>query len=251
MATLFIGQNKVFLPETESTNSYAINLLKNVKCFEGTVVYTHHQTAGRGQRGNSWQSEPSMNSTLSIIIKPDFLSAKNSFLLSKITALAVYDVLAVLIGHSQFDIKIKWPNDILVNKKKISGILIENQYQDEKLKWSVIGIGLNVNQTKFNEINASSLALITEKTNNPDEVNELIYKYFEKWYLILKQGRMEEVNIAYLNRLYGYNQLCKFSEKGQVFEATIKNVNELGLLELEINDGSIIHYDIKQLSFII
>src|ERR1043165_9220886 len=151
MSTLFIGQNKVFLPETHSTNSYAIELLKNVNAIEGTVVYTHKQTQGKGQRGNSWIAEPQRNTTLSLILRPVFLNSKNTFYLSKITALALHDLLTEILDVGQFDIKIKWPNDILVNSKKIAGVLIENSILNEHLQWSVIGIGINVNQDNFGE----------------------------------------------------------------------------------------------------
>lgn len=128
METLFIGKNLLFLHEVESTNTYAMNLLRNVNAIEGTVVYTDNQTHGKGQRGANWGSEIAQNITASIIIKPHFLNIDNAFYLSKISALAVYDVLTELLPNSHNGIKIKWPNDILVNQQKISGILIENNF---------------------------------------------------------------------------------------------------------------------------
>jgi BirA family biotin operon repressor/biotin-[acetyl-CoA-carboxylase] ligase len=89
MGTLFIGKNTLFLLEVESTNTYAMNMLRNVNAIEGTVVYTDNQTKGKGQRGASWNSETASNITASVILKPQFLSVENSFYLSKISALAV------------------------------------------------------------------------------------------------------------------------------------------------------------------
>src|SRR5687768_17275673 len=121
METLFIGKNLLFLHEVESTNTYAMNLLRNVNPIEGTVVYTDHQTMGKGQRGAVWTSKTGQNITASIILKP-LLTQNNTFYLSKISALAVYDVLTDILPIGQYDIKIKWPNDILVNRRKIAGI---------------------------------------------------------------------------------------------------------------------------------
>lgn len=253
MATLFIGQNKVFLPETDSTNSYAISLLKNVNCIEGTVVLTNNQTKGRGQRGNSWKADPSMNITLSLILKPGFLSSKKAFFLSKITALALYDVLTDILNESQFDIKIKWPNDILVNGKKIAGVLIENSVIDESLGWSVVGIGLNVNQTLFGALaeTATSFTLLTGKTESIETISEKLYSYFEKWYLKLKQDKFNEINAAYLNHLFGINRLQNFKQNSINFKGTIKDVNEQGLLIVQLENGIEKSFEIKEISLVI
>jgi BirA family transcriptional regulator, biotin operon repressor / biotin---[acetyl-CoA-carboxylase] ligase len=127
METLFVGKNTIFLPEIPSTNSYATHLLKNVNLAEGTVVHTANQTQGRGQWDKRWSSEPSSNLTVSVVLKPTFLELKKQFLLYQIAALACYDTIAGLLNNSQYDIKIKWPNDILINRKKTAGILIENK----------------------------------------------------------------------------------------------------------------------------
>ena len=118
MNTLFIGKNVLFLPEVESTNTYAINLLRNVNAIEGTLIYTDHQTQGKGQRGTVWSSEIGKNITLSVILQPKFLSIYQSFYLSKITALACYDVLTEILDVSHYDIKIKWPNGKKILSKK-------------------------------------------------------------------------------------------------------------------------------------
>lgn len=250
MSTLFIGQNRVFLPETHSTNSYATELLKNVNVIEGTVVHTHNQTQGKGQRGNTWNAEPERNATFSLILKPTFLNSKNSFYLSKITALALYDVLTEILNISQFDIKIKWPNDMLVNRKKIAGVLIENS-MNETLNWSVIGIGLNVNQDDFGTIRtATSLKLLNSTDYSVESVMDVLFIHFEKWYLKLKKGDFDAIDCAYRQHLFAIDTECEF-EKGSVrFKATIEGVNESGLLVLKMNDGSLKNFDIKEVSFI-
>lgn len=250
MATLFIGQNKVFLPETESTNSYAIDLLKNVNAIEGTVVYTHHQTQGKGQRGNSWIAEPQRNTTLSLIVKPTFLKTKNSFYLSKITALSLHDVLTEFLDFGQFDIKIKWPNDMLVNSKKIAGVLIENSLHNDVVGWSVIGIGLNVNQNNFGTLDtATSLNLLSGQIFDLEAINASLFSHFEKWYLRLKKGEFDPINKAYHKQLFRLGQTATFEQNGRRFNGKIKEVNESGLLVVESEPG-VNSYDLKEIRII-
>ncbi len=252
MATLFIGQNKVFLPVAESTNSYAIDLLKNVNAIEGTVVYTHNQTKGKGQRGNLWITEPQRNATFSLILKPTFLNPNNSFYLSKITALALYDVLTEILSGGQFDIKIKWPNDIMVNNKKIAGVLIENSVSADVLQWCVVGVGINVNQKEFGEIKgATSLYLLCQKTMEVEDVIDHFYTHFEKWYLRLKKVELKLIDETYHKHLLGMGKMNTFEKDGQRFKAKVIGVNESGLLILEAEDGSRKNHDIKEVSFIL
>lgn len=251
MATLFIGQNRIFLNETESTNSYAINLLKNVNLVEGTVIYAEKQSAGKGQRGNVWHAHPSMNLTLSLVIKPGFLSIGKSFYLSKITALAIYDLLTELLDNSQYDIKIKWPNDMLVNSKKVAGILIENGFKEQNIIYSIVGIGLNVNQTFFQYLPlATSLNILTAKNFSLDVVMNRLFVYFEKWYLCLREQKYKEINATYLKNVYGLNTICSFEQDGKTFKALVKDINENGFLVLEDEEKQIKQFDIKGIKWL-
>lgn len=251
METLFVGQNQYFLPRVESTNTYATGLLRNVNIPEGTIVYTDHQTQGRGQRGNSWIAEPASNITASIILNPLFLDLKKTFCISKIAALAVHDVLTENLTHGQFDIKIKWPNDILVNTRKIAGILIENQVQTGRLAHSVIGIGLNVNQTEFGDVPATSFKSLLGVNCDRKLVLSQLCKHLEKWYLRLKKGAFTEIDQAYFQALYGYKQSLSFrDEAGLVFDAVLQNVTEEGLLVLVLDNHVVKHYDIKEITLL-
>ena len=251
MATLFIGQNKIFLPETESTNSYAIELLKNVNVIEGTVVYTHKQTHGKGQRGNLWIAEPERNATFSLILKPSFLNPKNSFYLSKICALTLHDVLTEILNTGQFDIKIKWPNDMLVNGKKIAGILIENSISNDVLQWTVAGVGININQKLFDQIKAAtSLCLLSQKETAVEDVMDRFYTHFEKWYLRLKKAELKLINETYHKVLFEMGKTNTFEKDAKRFKAKVIGVDESGLLILETEDGSVNNYDIKEITFI-
>lgn len=250
METLFIGQNAIYLLETESTNSYAIQLLKNVNPPEGTVVYTTNQTHGRGQRGNSWDSEPGLNLALSYILKPTFLNANKLFFLYIISALAVHDLMAEILDPSQFDIKIKWPNDILVNSKKIAGILNENSMSNTLVNSSIIGIGLNINQTNFSEsVNATSIKILTHKENKPEQVLKLLNKHFENYYLKLKSGNFEGLLKTYYSHFYKRNELIDFIINNQSKKLIVKGINEQGFLNLQDSDGKDSFYDIKEVKW--
>lgn len=250
MQTLFIGQSLFFLHDVESTNTYASDLLKNVNPPEGAIVYTDNQTKGKGQRGSVWSSEIAKNVTVSIILKPTFLALNHHFYLSKITALALYDVLAQLLASSQYDIKIKWPNDILVDKKKIAGVLIENNVQQHGLQHSIIGIGLNVNQTLFHDLTslATSLKLITEHEFDRKAVLETICQHLEKWYLKLKANHFEAIDEAYKQRLFKLNESMDFLTpmNDAVFRATITNVTKEGKLELKLENGTLQYFELKE-----
>jgi BirA family biotin operon repressor/biotin-[acetyl-CoA-carboxylase] ligase len=254
MGTLFIGKNTLFLLEVESTNTYAMNMLRNVNAIEGTVVYTDNQTKGKGQRGASWNSETASNITASVILKPQFLSVENSFYLSKISALAVYDVLAEILPESQYDIKIKWPNDILVNKRKIAGILIENNFNQLCIQHSVIGMGLNVNQALFEGLGdtATSLQLLTNRYFERNEVLNRLCAHLEKWYLKLKELKLGFIDEQYMTHLFGLNRVMQFMDVNEtVFEGRIKDITRGGKLAVEMADGKGVEFEVKQVKFII
>lgn len=252
METLFIGKNSLFLHEVESTNTYAMNLLRNVNPIEGTIVYTDNQTQGKGQRGALWTSKIGQNITVSVVLKPQFLGLDKTFYLSKISALAVYDVLTDILTNSQYDIKIKWPNDILVNQKKIAGILIENNFTTHSIQYSIIGVGLNVNQQEFVDFErtATSLKLLLNKDFDRKIVMELFCQKLEKWYLKLKEQKFNVIDESYLNSLYGMQQIIDFEDFNQIaFKGKIVGVSSDGKLQIENADLIIKEFDIKELKF--
>ena len=253
METLFIGKNLLFLHEVESTNTYAMNLLRNVNTLEGTVIYTDNQTKGKGQRGSVWASKIGQNLTTSIILKPHFLALNNTYYLSKISALAVYDLLTEILVNSHYDIKIKWPNDILVDKKKIAGILIENNFTNTSLHFSIVGIGLNVNQIEFEtfEREATSLKLLTDMDYDRNALLQKLCEKLEKWYLILKQQNMKLINESYLNNLFGYQQINNFEDVNHLkLEGKIIDVSKEGKLIIKQENQGIREFDNKEVKFL-
>jgi len=249
MNTLFIGKNVLFLPEVESTNTYAINLLRNVNVVDGTIIYTNNQTQGKGQRGAVWTSEIGKNIMLSVILQPRFLDINKSFYLSKITALACYDVLTEILNPSQYDIKIKWPNDILVNKKKIGGVLIENNLSGSVIQHAVIGIGLNINQENFGDLESLATSIKLHKNIDFDtaEILESICSKLEKWYFKLKENKLDFIHSNYLSHLFGLNQIHHFIDNsGHSLNAKIINVEENGKLLVKNANNDFLSFDIKE-----
>ena len=132
----------IHISETNSTNNYLQSLCSKQKVEELTVVVADFQTSGRGQRGNSWESDSGKNLLFSIVIFPEFLEARRQFLISQIISLAIKEELDTYTT----DISIKWPNDIYWHDKKIAGILIENVLSGSTFSRAIIGMGLNINQ---------------------------------------------------------------------------------------------------------
>lgn len=251
METLFIGRNIIFLPQVNSTNSYAIEMLKNVNLAEGTIVHTAEQTEGRGQRGSAWKTEKTSNLTASLVLKPTFLDLKNQHYLYQISALACYDALAELLDSSQYDIKIKWPNDILVNKQKIAGILIENTVSNAQLSWSVIGVGFNINQTIFDEqFNATSLKVLLSHTITVESVLGLFCKHFEKYYLQLKNNKFDQIKVDYLKHFFRLNNWMDFEIQGEIKTMFVKGMSDDGLLWLKDKYERSHYFDVKEVKWL-
>lgn len=242
--TLFVGQNLISVPECHSTNTLASELSEKNNLPEGTVIITPNQTAGRGQRGNSWQTTAGLNLTLSILLKPSFLSVKDQFHLTLVTSLAVYDY---LVSTSLNGIKIKWPNDMLIGPKKVGGILIENTLQGMSIQKSIVGIGLNVNQTSFSLATATSLS---REANKPFDLNEALNSlltYFEQRYLQLRSGKAAALKEEYLSHLYGMNTTKVFIAQQIRFKGIIQGVTDGGEL-IVLTDGERKTFSLKEIS---
>ncbi len=251
METLFIGKNLIFLPEVHSTNSYATDLLKNVNLPEGTVIHAAHQSQGKGQRGAVWEAEAGLNLTASVVLKPGFLNLNKQFFLYQIAALACYDAMSEILQSSQFDIKIKWPNDILVNKKKIAGILIESTIHHNQVNWTVVGIGINVNQQAFaTGQQVTSLKLLTNKTYAVEELLKILCKHLEKHYLSLLNSKFHSITELYLGRLFALNTFMDFEINGEIQTYCVKGVSNTGLLILKDRQGVQKEVDVKEVKWL-
>ena len=221
--------NIIKLDQVESTNDFAKEIINSKIIDDFTIVYTDNQTKGKGQRGNLWKSKAYKNLTFSLIIKPNIKVEKQSYI-SKIVSLALLDYFDNISDYAS----IKWPNDIYINNKKIAGILIENIIQSNKLNYSIIGIGININQTKFDDDlpNPISLKQITKQDYNLENIlNEIIYKL--KDFFTLKDN-YKLIDNLYNKRLYGLKTQMEFIDnKGLHFKAEILGTDELGKLKLK------------------
>lgn len=249
--TLFIGKVLLQFEALDSTNKYALELLSKNKPIEGTVISTFRQTEGRGQIGSKWESEPDKNLSLSIILYPSFLSPREQFALNIAIALAVRTFLA---KYTEKTVKVKWPNDIYVESRKISGILIQNSITTHALQSSVVGIGVNINQTNFSPEkapNATSLALETSKEFPLYDLMADLCQQVEKQYLHLKNSQNRKLlHETYLSHLYRYQELAAFQRAdGSTFTGTITDISDTGKLLIE-NKGVLEAFDIKEIHFL-
>lgn len=243
--TLFIGKQLVFVPECHSTNTLALQMSQTGTITEGMVVITNNQLAGRGQRGNTWESAAGMNLTFSVILSPTFLKPADQYYLTMVTTLALCDF---LVTKTVYPVAIKWPNDILVHEKKISGILIENQIQGSRLLVAVAGIGFNVNQDQFQNTRATSLKTITGESFNLEATLHEILVFLEVRYVQLKQKRFSTLKDEYLIKLYRRGERHLYSTPTETFEGIITGVDDNGKLCMETARG-LRYFGIKEITF--
>lgn len=215
-----------------------------------TIISAHSQTKGRGQRGNSWESEPYKNLTYSFIITPTFLPFSEQFYISKI----VSNALILTLQKHGISSKVKWPNDIYVENKKICGILIENDVTSGgKILRSVVGIGLNVNQTKFlsDAPNPTSMKIITENEHPLEEVINNFAEEFKDEYRKLEMGDIDSIDDFYFDNLYRLNTPAKFKDSDGEFYGEIVAVKTTGELIIEKADKKRKSYLFKEVEYIL
>lgn len=242
--TLFVGKKLIFLPCCHSTNEVAADLLKKDKNCDGAIVITNKQTAGKGQRGNIWQTEPGKNLTFSLILNPRFLKVADQFNLNMAISLGVQDYLET-IGESFL---IKWPNDIYFKEKKIGGILIQNTVKNGFIESSIVGIGLNVNQQSFQLPKASSLSIINNKDFDLPEVLEELCHRIEWRYIGLKKGNVSGLRHDYIDNLLGFGEKRKYKST-VIFDGVIQGVSDEGKLQIQSPDG-LLTFGFKEVEFL-
>lgn len=253
----------IWVDETDSTNEEARRRFSDLDNL--SVLSAHCQTSGRGQRGNTWESEAGKNLTFSIVIKygapvtgsdlfiPHF-RAVDQFSISETTALSIVD----LLGLHGISAKIKWPNDIYAGNRKICGILIDNSLSGNLLSHSVIGVGLNVNQTVFAPIlpNPTSMLLSGADVQSLPELLEeftFIFKNYCRRYLNITGG-LSRLRKLYLSQLWRYDEPARFidTSAGREFQGRIKGINDIGLLIVEdMEKGELKEFAFKEIAYVI
>ena len=240
-----IGQKIIHLDTVDSTNNYTANLQKEGKIQHGTVILADEQSAGRGQRGASWTSSAGENLLLSIYLAPDNLSVVDQPALTHFISLSLIDFLRK-IGISG---KIKWPNDIYVNDQKIAGILIENSIRSSRISETIIGVGLNVNQTVFDGVNATSIKI---QSDQHYPLNDVLFSWIQEMNILwaeLSKGNLEMLKSRYKQELYLLNEPAIYGDISGEFEGIVRDVDDNGYLILE-KDTERKKYDLKEIKLV-
>ena len=258
----------VHLLEVDSTNRYvrdeADALWQNRGISDFAVVTAGHQTAGRGQRGNTWNSNAGENLLFSILVRPgETLEVSKQFLLSQAVALCIHDAMKCY----GIDTRLKWPNDIYAGNRKLAGILLELDYAGAFVEQAIIGIGLNVNQENFPPMDRVPVSMKMlwnaengkRKTENGkqrqdlilDDVLDAVLHSFERYYNELRYSNREAIATEYGKLLLGIDEVHNFIDKDGHFEAVIQGVESDGHLILRRNDGSTGRYAFKEVEIVL
>jgi BirA family biotin operon repressor/biotin-[acetyl-CoA-carboxylase] ligase len=243
-----IGSEIIHFKRVDSTSNYVATLLKETKAVNGMVILADEQSDGRGQRGAKWQSSPGENLLFSFYIQYPSLAILHQQSITHATSLAITHCL----NYFNIDAAIKWPNDIVIGNKKIAGILIENQFQGKNIKSSIIGIGLNVLQKKFDIINSTSIINETEQEITLKNVfNRLIFELNQTFNLI-EQNSFSILSKKYRENLWLLDTTSSFQlENETIFKGIIKGTDEVGRLQIFREDlNKIETFDLKEIKFI-
>ena len=223
------AKNILVIDTTDSTNNYAMALIQKGIAIDGNAVFAMEQTEGRGRRGRKWRSKKGDNIILSISLQMQWLPISQQFQLSVAVALGCFDLLS---KYAPGKASVKWPNDLFINDTKAGGILIENTIKGTLWQWAVIGIGLNINQTDFEDanLNATSLRIVTKKRFPVLQLAEELYEFILKRIEDLKSGDFLNMIEAYNQHLFARNKNVLLKIHGNIFETKILRVNNTGQL---------------------
>lgn len=246
LRTSFIGGQLLEFDSVASTNKTAAELLSLSKVRHGAVILAHEQTDGRGQRGRSWISRTGLDLTFSIVLRPEGLRVDAQFALARIAALAVHDVVQHCVSA---EVRIKWPNDILVERRKVAGILIKNEVVGELVMSSIVGIGLNVNSTGIDpELVGTSLAMEGGRALDRITLLGTICERFEHWWMQWERSREEGLK-EYSSRLWYRHRWAPVTLDDQPITVRPMDVDEAGRLIVEHEDGRVQAYGLDRLRF--
>ncbi len=253
MGTRVIGNVFISLDSIDSTNKYAADLIAHDKAPHGTVILAHEQTAGRGQRGRTWTSAKGLDIAASVVVRPDWLYADGQFILAQAAALAVHDVVAEAM-HTVVDgrnerVRIKWPNDVLIDRRKVAGILIQNEISGNKVATSIIGIGINMNSSELEaELNATSLRMETGMEQDLGALLIHLCQRLEHW-MALAQAHPPELGVRYAALLWSRNRFADMELDGAPFSARPMDVDRSGRLLVEDASGQVQAFGLDRLRF--
>ncbi len=216
---------------------------------EGTVITASFQESGRGQAGNGWESEPGLNLLMSLILYPVMVSPAGQFIICEAVSLAVRDLLLQYIPS----VSVKWPNDIYAGDGKIAGILIENSVMGDTLASSIVGIGLNVNQTHFGSgaPNPVSLRQLTGRKHDLSRLSRQLFSALDRRYAEVTAGRSDLLDAGYHAALYRRDRWHQYSDRDGRFEGMIEGVVPGGMLKVRRRDGPAGIYAFREIEYIL
>ncbi|WP_373812702.1 biotin--[acetyl-CoA-carboxylase] ligase [Porphyromonas loveana] len=245
--------NLIHLSETPSTNTFLSELLKQEPQLPSwTIVSADHQTAGRGQRGNSWYATAHLNLALSILLRPAMVPANRQFELSELCALSVLNALSQYISDADL-LSIKWPNDIYYKDKKIAGILIEHNLTSTHIDNTILGIGLNINETEYPDFlpNPISLRVILGHEVSCMEVRNILIDEMQRLYCHIANRSFPLLHSNYMQRLYRRNGYHPYRDAEGIFEGKIEEVLPTGELLLMRANGRVRRYAFKEVEYVL
>lgn len=236
------------LSAIDSTNDYLKQLSREKKLDNFTIVVANEQTKGRGQMGSKWVSEVGKNLTFSVLVKNVMIANEKLFDWNIVVALAVLEVLE---KHEIQKVSIKWPNDIMADFKKVGGILIENVLKSGESFDSVVGIGLNLNQTNFEHLpRATSLKSLTNNDYDIFETAEEITKKIQEKYQQLDE-LMQVFWDKYHEKLFKKDKPLAFEDvHNNRFMGIIQGVTHDGKLQVMLEDDSVTFFNIKEIQML-
>ncbi len=253
MGTRVIGHVFIPLDSVDSTNKYAADLIAQGKAPHGTVIMAHEQTAGRGQRGRTWRSTKGLDLATSVVLRPTGLGADRQFILAQAAALAVHDVVSdvmrTVVDGRDGQVRIKWPNDVLVERRKVAGILIQNELSGSKVATSIVGIGINVNSSELDaDLNATSLRMETGLEQDLASLLAHLCQRLEHW-LGLMEAQRPELGLRYTALLWSRNRFTDMELDGAPFSARPMDVDPSGRLLVEDPSGQVQAFGLDRLRF--
>lgn len=243
-----IGENIIRFHEIDSTNNYAMHLINEGMAEHGMVILSDFQTKGKGQLGNLWISEDGKNLLCSIIIDTKGFAIENQFVLNCMTCVCIAEIL--MQEYNIPNVSIKWPNDIYAGNRKIAGILIENSLRGNIWTFAILGIGLNVNQMNFQNIQSvTSLKIESKQEIQISELLQFVMKKLNDYFLFFYQ-KTDSIMQLYNSYLMYRNEVIQFKLNNKIQEGTLYRVNELGQIEMLV-DEKLIAFQHKEIQLII
>ena len=232
--------NIIKLDAIGSTNDWFKNKFQSQKCQDGDVVWAMNQTKGKGQGSNVWLSDAHKNITFSVFKRFSGLNSAESFLINFAVTLAI---IRTLEKFNIPNLKIKWPNDILSANKKIGGVLIENMIKGKIFSGSIIGIGINVNQTSFIDLPfAGSMLLQTNKKYDLNVIFDEILKNLYLFFDFLKKPDKVGLSSTFEKFIYRKGEWSEFKVDGVKFVGRIVGISDQGLLIIEKKSNQVAQY---------